>query len=166
MDAPVTKARFLDTLAQERAAWDALLAEVPTTRLEEPGPAGAWSIKDVIAHVTAYERWALRRLEIGRRGEPYERAPIDAIEDVDARNAAYQAQDAGRALADIRAESDQVYAGLRALVEAAPDSALTDPAYFGLPADIVPWELIAGNGYEHYHEHIPGIRAWLDAVPA
>ncbi len=62
--------------------------------------------------------------------------------------------------------SDQVYAGLRALVEAAPESALTDPAYFGLRADIVPWELIAGNGYEHYHEHIPGIRAWLDAVPA
>ena len=29
-------------------------------------------------------------------------------------------------------------------------------------ADTVPLDMIAGNGFGHYEEHIPQIRAWLD----
>ena len=33
-----------------------------------------------------------------------------------------------------------------------------------MPEEWEPWKVIASNSYEHYHQHIPGIRAWLDEV--
>jgi hypothetical protein len=30
-----------------------------------------------------------------------------------------------------------------------------------MPEDWEPWQVIAGNTYEHYQEHIPDIRDWL-----
>src|SRR5687768_9949073 len=54
--AKITKDRFLADLRTERAAWDALLAEIPIERMEEPNAIGDWTVKDVIAHVAWGER--------------------------------------------------------------------------------------------------------------
>ena len=89
MDEPKTKAELVDAMRAKRAAWEALLDEVGEARMIEPGVDGEWSVKDVIAHVTVYERWTLNRLQPGLRGEQYVRSDLD-IEDVDERNAAYQ----------------------------------------------------------------------------
>ena len=56
MDAAPSKAEFLDTMRSERDRWEALLAEADETQMVEPGVAGDWSLKDLVAHVTAYER--------------------------------------------------------------------------------------------------------------
>ncbi len=50
------KATFINTLEQSRAEWEALLAQVDEERMLQPGAAGKWSVKDVIAHVTWGER--------------------------------------------------------------------------------------------------------------
>ena len=46
------KATLLKTLTETRAAWEALLAQIDEERMFQPGAAGNWSVKDVIAHVT------------------------------------------------------------------------------------------------------------------
>ena len=55
MDTPITKKKFLSTLHNERANWEVLLAKVDTSRITQPGVAGEWSLKDVIAHVAVYK---------------------------------------------------------------------------------------------------------------
>src|SRR5437660_2729156 len=50
------KATFIETLHAERAEWEALLAEVGEARMLQPGVAGGWSVKDIIAHVMWGER--------------------------------------------------------------------------------------------------------------
>src|SRR5436309_13694248 len=50
------KATFIEGLRNERAGWEALLAQVGEERMLEPGAAGAWSVKDIIAHVMWCER--------------------------------------------------------------------------------------------------------------
>ena len=47
---------FLDELRAARAEWEAALAEIPSERMTEPGLAGGWSVKDLIAHVAWSER--------------------------------------------------------------------------------------------------------------
>ena len=47
------RADLLAELNSEYEAWEGLLAQIGEDRMEEPGVAGSWSIKDVIAHLTA-----------------------------------------------------------------------------------------------------------------
>src|SRR5262249_23667399 len=143
MDEPTTKAELLDAMRAKRAAWEALLAEVGEARMLEPGVDGDWAVKDVIAHVTVYERWTLNRLETGLRGEKYVRTAIDELDDVDQRNAAYHATDREKSLAQVQAEARQVYEQLLALVEAQTEAEWADPAHFGLRADVNPIDMVA-----------------------
>ena len=53
MDQPTTKAALLERVRRERADWERLLAEVGEARMEEPGPMGQWTFKDLQAHLTA-----------------------------------------------------------------------------------------------------------------
>ena len=48
------KQTFLDTLHGERTQWEALVAQVGEERMTQPGFAGEWSLKDVIAHIAVY----------------------------------------------------------------------------------------------------------------
>ncbi len=51
MNGHMDKARLLGMIRAARAEWDALLATIPEAWMEEPGAAGKWSVKDVVAHI-------------------------------------------------------------------------------------------------------------------
>jgi hypothetical protein len=83
------------------------------------------------------------------------------------RNAAVYAQNRDRSLPDVLTEAQQVYAQLLAGLEALDDEDLNDAWRFKqMPAEWIPWQLIAGNSYGHYEEHIPSICAWLEQAEA
>lgn len=151
------KATLLQTLQHERAAWDDLLARVDDAHMLQSGVSGEMSVKDIIAHVTWYERETVgilrQRAVIG--SELWYRA-------LDERNAAILSMNRERALADVRAEAQQVFAQLLAGVQALSEEDLTDPEQFQfMPPEWIPWKVIASNTYEHYPQHIPDIEAWL-----
>src|SRR5438445_8580119 len=77
------RADLLAELNSEYEAWEGLLAQIGEDRMEEPGVAGSWSIKDVIAHLTAWRRRTVGRLESVARGqpEPAHEWPADLHED-------------------------------------------------------------------------------------
>ena len=161
----MTKFLLLERLRAGRAEWEALLTEVPAGRMDEPGVEGAWSIKDILAHVTVYEQWTADQLEAVRRGETEmvvrpDTPPGANTFDTDERNAAYSAAYRARPLAEIAAWSREEYPRLLAAVEALPEETFITPgrvAWMG--AEL--WLLVAGNTYDHYAEHAAAIRAWL-----
>jgi uncharacterized protein (TIGR03083 family) len=159
MDAIITTADMLDALRRERAAWEALLAQVPPQRLAEPGVDGDWSVKDVVAHIAFFE-WEMVRL--------LETRSLAGASDLwglptDARNAAIYQQVRDRPLDAVLANSKQAYVRLLTAVGGLPDSALRDPTAFeGMPPDWVPLDIIAQNSTEHYAAHAQDIRAWLE----
>jgi hypothetical protein len=67
MDAQMDKAAFLATLRAKHAEWEALLAEVGEARMVQPGVAGEWSVKDIVAHVT----WGEREMAGMERAAPH-----------------------------------------------------------------------------------------------
>jgi uncharacterized protein DUF1706 len=167
MEDAMTKAQLLDNLQTGRAQWEALLAQVGEDRMTTPGVEGDWSVKDVIAHITAYEQRTAERLEaIAQDTEP-PAAPWPAGLEMDARNAWLYEAHRNQPLAAVQAESRQAFDRLVAAVAAVPDDALLEPGRYVWLEGAPLWEIIPGNSYAHYEEeHTPPLRAWLAQHPA
>ena len=93
-------------LKADQQEWRELVAEVGD-RLDEPGPMGAWTFRDLAAHIMGWRERTIRRLDAVADGQPDPPDPWPAgMDDDDAINDWYQAQAAGRETADILAEMD------------------------------------------------------------
>jgi len=153
----------------ERMRWKTLLAEIPDERMVQAGVTGDWSVKDIIAHVTAYEQGLVKWLEAALRGELLELPDLDHP-DVDQRNAVIFSRNRDRLLEEVLLESEEVFEQLLELVRGLAEQDLMEPdksEWFVRPRwnESRPlWKCIADDSYEHYHQHIPGIRAWLESV--
>ncbi|HEX6293166.1 MAG TPA: maleylpyruvate isomerase N-terminal domain-containing protein [Herpetosiphonaceae bacterium] len=163
MDEQMTKAALLAALRAKRAAWDAVLAEVPEALMDEPGVAGEWAVKDIIAHLTYHERWYADRMHEVLRGESYVPNEMDRM-DFDERNDRIYQQNRHRPAAEVLAESRQVFQRLIEATEAHAEEFLTQPQQFqGAPGPVIIWKMLRGDVYEHYGQHIPSIQRWLAA---
>ena len=159
------RADLLSELKSENEAWEDLLADIGEDRMEEPGVAGAWSIKDVVAHLAAWRRRTVGRIEAVANGqpEPAPSWPAELRED-DEINAWFHARDLGKSVRDVLAESRGVFQQLVSAVSKLPEDALTDPARF-------PWmegaPLSGAAFFGHFHdEHEADMRAFLSRQPA
>ncbi|MGZ3716180.1 MAG: DinB family protein [Ktedonobacterales bacterium] len=157
----IDKATFLATLRRERAAWDALLAEASEmgeARMSQPGVNGAWSVKDIVAHVTWYEREMVGML----RTRALDGSTLWELSH-DQRNMTLFEQHRDQPLAAVLADARQTFADLVTLVKGLAEEDLHDASrYRAMPPDWIPWELLADNSYTHYPQHTQAVRAWLD----
>lgn len=161
----MNKRELLERIQDERARWETLLSEVGEARMTQAGVEGNWSIKDIIAHVTTYERWLVERLEAAGRGEQLKIA-ADQL-DLDPRNALIQEEKKAEPLPKVLDQSQQVFQQLVTQVEKLSDEDLTEPGRLGPHLDPAwtegqpLWQCIVADTYEHYRDHMPAIRTWL-----
>ena len=151
-------AEFLEKIKTERTAWELQLARVPPEQMSAPGVAGKWSVKDLVAHIT-WSEWEMVGLLEARTlvGSDFWSLTNDE------RNEIVYQQNADRPLDEVLSDSKAVYARLLELVTGMSDMELNDPGQFaGMPADWLPWRVIAGNTYIHYREHAKNLEDWLD----
>jgi len=154
------RATFIETLHAGRAEWEALLAEVGEARMLQPGAAGEWSVKDVIAHVT----WGEREMVGVMRAHALVGSDLWNLPE-DERNAIMVAEQRDRRLHDVLTEERQVYAQFVEQVQALPDEDFTDSRRFReMPEQWLPWRVLAGCSFAHYRQHMPLIRAWLSSA--
>ena len=162
---PATKSELLDRITAERARLDALLEPLNSEQLAQPGVEGHLSIKDLLAHIAWWERRMLTVLAFAARGE---RPPSLTREDegdawLDRVNAEVFAQYHGRSLDQVRTEYRQSFQDTIAAIQGYSEAELFDPEGLGRTIGRPALDVIAGNTYGHYEEHISSIRAWLDA---
>ncbi len=153
-----THGEFLENMQTARHDWEAILGVIPESRMAEPGVVGQWSLKDLIAHITWYEREMI--------GVIQQRALTGSDlwnKTTDERNAVIYEENKDRSLEDVRDEARRVYAQLYAALECLTDDDLNDPSRFAemLP-DWLPWHIFAQNTYEHYDHHTGDVYAWLE----
>jgi hypothetical protein len=164
----------LAAIDRQRAWWEGLLSEVGEARMEQPGATGDWTFKDVVAHLSGWQRRTLDRIDAARRDRPVPPTPwpaefndiADEDEQVQAINDWLYARNRDRPLADVLAESRAQWDELRASVAALPAATLNDPTLFpGLEGESLGQSILSGSLFSHYHEeHEPVIRAWLETV--
>ncbi len=163
MSGTTSKTQLLDDLRDEQAGWEALLQDIGEDHMTQPGVAGEWSIKDIVAHLTAWRRRTVGRFQAALRNEPSPAPPWPAdLQTDDEINAWFYAADRDRALDDVLRESRDVFQQLVETLSAFPEAELLDPARF-------PWlegEPLSGAAlFGHFHEeHEPDMRAWLERV--
>ena len=159
------RAELVQQLNSENEAWRTLLAEIGEDRMEEPGVAGAWSIKDVVAHLTAWRRRTVGRLEAAAHGrpEPAHEWPADLHED-DEINAWFHERDRNKSVRETLAESRRVFEQLVSAIEKMPEDTLEHP-------ERLPWlqgtPVTGAAFFAHFHdEHEADMRAYLSRQPA
>lgn len=130
--------------AEGWAEFEAALSRVPEDRMNDPGVLdGAWSVKEMLHHVTGWIRECSTHLEAMTAGTFVE--PEESDEITDSRNATFAEE--ARAM-----DATQVRAGL----DQARDEVLR--RWAELPeVDDVAIEWFAGETYEHYEEHLPDL---------
>lgn len=156
-----TREDLIRTIHDERAAWRALLAEVGEDRMEEPGPMGEWTFKDLAAHLLGWRERTLDRIAAGPGADPSPPWPaaLESDDEVDEINTWIYQQHNERPLGDVLADVDRSYERLAALIEAMPEDDLTTPGRF---AWLDGQALVDADFFGHLHEeHEPSIRAWL-----
>lgn len=157
---PFNKQFVLQQLDHQRAAFEELLAQFHPSQMDTIPIQDSWTIKDILAHISAWERELLRWLDMAASGKPPDIPAPGAWTDYIERfnTDAYQ-QDRDRPLATVQGEFQQVYARMRrALAELPenPEDKLWSVWYGGEP----PWRLLATFS-EHYQEHARPIQEWL-----
>jgi uncharacterized protein (TIGR03083 family) len=156
-----TTERVLGEIRGAREAIEALLGRLDEAALTRPGPDGGWSIKDHLAHLTAWRRMVLGLLE----GQPrhtalgVDRATYDRGED--AINAALEARAKSQPLDAVVAEFRQVYDDLAGRLAHYDEATWNEPFPLNPRPEYPRVDNIAGNTYEHDHEHLEWIEAAL-----
>jgi hypothetical protein len=159
------RAELVAELNSENEAYETLLGQIGEEHMEEAGVAGAWSLKDVVAHLTAWRRRTVGRLEAVAKGEPEPASPWPAdLQEDDEINAWFHDRDRGKSVREVLSDSRDVFQRLRAAIEKLPEDALNDPSRF-------PWmegtPLSGATLFGHFHdEHEADMRAWLSRQPA
>ena len=159
------RAELVQQLNSENDAWRTLLGEIGEDRMEEPGVAGAWSIKAVVAHLTAWRRRTVGRLEAAAHGkpEPAHEWPAD-LHDDDEINEWFHERDRNKSVRETLAESRRVFEQLVSAIEKMPEDTLEH-------LERLPWlqgaPVTGATFFGHFHdEHEADMRGWLSRQPA
>lgn len=168
-----SKDDLLAAIERERAGWEALLAEVGEDRMEQPGAAGDWTFKDVVAHLSGWRERTLARFAAARPGEEPAPPPWPAEfdeetdEGLERINGWMYERNKDRSLADVLAESRQQFRQMGEVVAALPEPDLMEPGRFPWmwteDRPLGPANLSSSFGHLH-EEHEPAIRAWLASL--
>ncbi|HEY7833915.1 MAG TPA: maleylpyruvate isomerase N-terminal domain-containing protein [Ktedonobacterales bacterium] len=145
-----TATRLLERIETAWAAFNASYAGLAAAELAEPGVAGEWSVKDILAHITTWEGEALKYLPVIIAGGTPPRYATEG--GLDAFNARMAQQKRGLALAEVRRQLRDTHQRLIAYIEAAP------PEQFAHESRAR--RRLRLDTYGHYPEHSRMIQEW------
>jgi hypothetical protein len=160
----MNKSELLNWLQEEYQKWEAFLNEIGEGRMDQPGVNGDWSMKDIVAHLTGWNRWLVVRLQAAGRGEPEPLPPWPAhLQTDDEINAWIYESNRGRSAREVLDETHQVFQQLLAVIDSLPDDVRIE---FIEPKFYLVWlgneRFPVGEFFDHFHDdHEPDIRAWL-----
>jgi hypothetical protein len=168
--AKTQKEIFLARLMHERDKFELLLNRVGyTRRMTLKGVSGKWSIKDMLAHILAYEQYIADRMNEILHGEEY--VPCRTQNALDAFLDEYGYPDFGSplldddtpnewiaekyknvSLDDIVTQEIEAFAAIMTSFEKMPEEMINRHRLY---------DRVANNTFWHYREHAADIRRWL-----
>ena len=162
------KSELQQWLQESYQKWNALLDQVGEARMDEPGVAGHWSMKDTITHLTGWHQNVVTQLQAALRGEPVPPTPWPAtLQNDDDINAWFYERNHGRSVREILADNQQLFQRLIAVVADLPADTrveivrLEDGREFYLPW-VGDQRFNVGEIFYHFRDdHEQGIRDWL-----
>jgi hypothetical protein len=143
---------------QTSAELELLISRLTVAQMNQPGAVGVWSVKDVLAHIAFWERYALRIVKAARCGEEPE---FDAEDSTESRNASVVAQYYLAPMGAVIASWNSAREDLLEQIAGLSEADLNDPERFPWSEGLPLLTRIAANSYKHEQEHIEQIRSWM-----
>lgn len=128
-------------------------AGLSEAQLMEPGVTGAWSVRDIIAHVTTWEEEALKHLPDILEGRRPPRYSV-TYGGIDAFNALMTTKKASLCLSEVFRQQDETHQRVIDVIERAPEVQLTGGTRFRRRLRL--------DTYSHYPKHANAIRRWRE----
>jgi hypothetical protein len=147
----VQRKRLLSRLETGWQAFQQSYAGLSKAELMEPGVTGAWSIRDIIAHVTWWEEEALKHLPLIITGGRPPRYSV-TYGGIDAFNALMTEQRQDLSLSEVLQQHREVHGRLVAFIEKAPADEIAGETRFRRRLRL--------DTYGHYPKHARAIQAW------
>jgi uncharacterized damage-inducible protein DinB len=154
-----SKQDVLNELSSAREALMAAIEGLTPEQMRMPGVTGIWSVKDVLAHIAAWESELVTALnQAQNRRVP----PIIDIEDIDEWNEEVYHLSARRPLEAVLSDLAGVHKMLLKMVGDYNERALTDNRRYPWMEGEPLWYLVEENAYLHEREHAEEILAWRE----
>jgi ketosteroid isomerase-like protein len=158
---PLDKSALLTHIRASYDRFQARLAPLSEAQLTTPGAIGTWSIKDVLAHLTAWHELGAKEYQAIVQGQ----APLLEPEgEVDQDNARLIEPYRTQSLHEVQAAFRTAFQQVVEAVERLSETDLFEADRFLWRGGHALWEGIANNTFAHYDEHAGMIAAWLDTV--
>ena len=151
----MTRRQVLERLDKAWVAFTESYDGLSDGRMLEPGVTGAWSVRDILAHVTTWEEEALKHLPLILRGGTPPRYSVQ-YGGIDAFNARMTEQKQRLSLPEVRAQSASTHARLVDYIQSAPEHQLIGETRFRRRLRL--------DTYGHYPLHAEAVRQWRQRV--
>jgi hypothetical protein len=134
-------------------AFKASYAGLSDAQLMEPDVTGAWSIRDIIAHVTTWEEEALNHLPAVLAGRRPPRYSV-TYGGIDAFNAVMTTKKEGLSLSEVFQRQEETHRRVIDMIERAPEDQVMRDTRFRRRLRL--------DTYNHYPKHTKAIRRWRE----
>lgn len=166
----MNKSELLYWLQEEYEQWEAFFNQIDPVRMDQPGVAGHWSIKDIIAHLVDWQPRLIGRLQAAQRNEPEPPLPWPThLQTDDEINAWIYEANRGRTVHEVLHKSRQLFQQLLTIIAGLPEDVRIEQLHHQERIYHVVWlndeRFAVSEFFDHFRDdHEPEIRAWLARV--
>lgn len=139
---------------------EVLIGQVGEARLAEAGVSEAWSVRDILAHITAWEERILAWAGALATNSPPVPAPWNRDWEEDKVNEWIFENNQNRSATEVLTRWREVQAAVLDFARTTPEADLFDRKPEWLNGNSIA-DSIPGNSYEHIRQHAETIRTWL-----
>lgn len=143
----ITLEATLEKIERDYAQLVRLYRSVPVTALIEPALFNGWSVKDTLAHIAAWEWRCASLLNEAHQTD----LPLKARPDVEALNRESYQERQEWSWSEVEDDFRQAHQALLSAIKELPPQRLSTA---------IVQQTIAGETWEHYAEHLPGLERW------
>jgi hypothetical protein len=159
-----SKAELLKDIQLERQRLEKALVVFSKEDMIQPGVIGEWSVKDLLAHLVAWEQLFLSWYESGLQGRIPEVSPVGMSKKaMDALNQQIFNQYRKHSLEDVLVIFQDSYQQVLRVVQDIPQEDMFAAGWYAWTGKLTLADYIAGNTCNHYLWAKTKIRAWQKA---
>ncbi len=159
-----SKSELLETIHRSWNELNEIIASLSAEQLIQSGAMDDWSLKDIMAHITAWEWLAMDRIHAAQTGEPLKYPAIKGDSFVDAFNAEVYENNQAAPLPKVMEAFHKTHAEFIEQIEVLDAERLPQPLPFDWAGNLTFQVLIFSNTHWHYVEHIEAVEKWLDTL--
>ena len=162
MTRQTSKAQLLKDIQTQRRRLENNLAKLSANELIEPGVTGSWSVKDLLAHLSAWEQLFLHWCSSGEGAPACEIPPVGMSRHAMAvLNEAIFERNRDRPLEDVLADFTASFLQIQTAIQDISEEDLFAYGRFAWTGNLTLADYAAGNTCNHYAWANAQIRKWV-----